>query len=243
MITGFVSIKTLIAKIYRDLDINSEIPETSIIEWTAEALSMIGAYSQYDEVSACIDLVNGKAKLPLGFYKLVDVNYLNHPMFWATNTNANNYQCSECKIPVCKDKSCGYTFYLNDNYIITNITTDIDPAATNPSVCMVYLGIHVDEDGYPMIPDNVYYMKALASYVTLMVDTIEWRKGKLTDKVREESKLDWGFYVNSARGAANMPNSAQLNNLHNIMTRLMPLRGEFAKGYVNITRAENINSK
>lgn len=76
MIKGFISGKVILAKLYRDLGINSEINELDVWEWISEALSMIGAYSQYKEISDCLELKNGKGKLPCGFDKLVDINYL-----------------------------------------------------------------------------------------------------------------------------------------------------------------------
>lgn len=240
MITNFTSIKTLIAKLYRDLNINSEISESDIIEWAAEALSMIGAYSQYNEISHCLKITNGKAKLPCGFYKLVDINYKNQPVYWATNTNAHNYQCHNCRIPVCQDGFCHYTFYINDSYLISNIKDENDQEA---NLCIVYLGIPVDEDNIPMIPDDVYYMKAIASYITSMLDYQDWRKGKIADKVKEQSEKDWLFYVNSARGSANMPNVQQLENLKNIMRRLLPITNDFKRGFNNFNKGESINLK
>lgn len=239
MITNFVSIKYTIAKLYRDLGVNYEISEGDIIEWAAEALSMIGAYGQYEEVSHCLTLVNGKAKLPCGFEKLVDINYKNAPVYWATNTNANNYQCDNCKIPTCYNEGCAYTFYINDSYIVSNINdeTNLDEA----NLCIVYLGIRVDEDGYPMVPDDVYYHKALTSYVTFMLDKQEWRKGKIADKVYKNSESDWLFYVNSARGAANMPNVQQLENLKNVWRRMLPITNDYQRGFKNFNKREQNN--
>lgn len=239
MITGFVNIKTVIAKLYRDLGINSEINEGDIAEWTAEALNMIGAYGQYNEISECLTVTNGKAKLPCGFFKLVDIRYNNKPIYWATNTNAHNYQCHNCLIPVCSDCIDNYNFYINDSYIITNINDEDDEEA---NLCMVYLGVPVDEeDGYPLIPDDIYYTKAIASYITYMLDYQDWRRGKIVDKVYQKSEFDWLFYVNSARGAANMPNTAMLEGLKNIMVRLMPRTSEYKKGFKNLGKQENLN--
>lgn len=238
MITGFISIKYILAKLYRDLGINSELNENDVVEWVAEALNMIGAYSQYTEISECITVKNGKAKLPCGFYKLVDLNYKNNPIYWATNTNAANYQCHTCRIPTCLNSQCKYTFYINDSYIITNIKDEHDEEA---NLCMVYLGIPTDEEGYPMIPDDVYYIKALTAYVTSMLDYQDWRKGKIADKVYQKSEQDWLFYVNSARGAANMPNVAQLEGLKNILVRLMPHHNDFRRGFKNFNQPENLN--
>lgn len=235
MLSGYVSVKQIFGVVYRNLGINHDISEDDMYEWSAEALMMIGAYSQYDEVSRCLELTDGKVALPPGFHKLVDISYDKKPMYWATNTNAHNYQCSNCTIQVCTDRMNQKTFYLNDNYLITNIDDD------NANVCMVMLKMHTDEEGYPMIPDDIYYSKAVSSYIIHMLDYRSWRKGNLPDKVYNKSEQDWLFYVNSARGSANMPNTAQLENLKNITTRLMPLKNEYDKNFVNISSKEKLN--
>ena len=236
MITGFVEMGVILASLYRNLGINSEINEADVTEWISESLNMIGAYGQYEEISDCLTITNGKAKLPCGLHKLVDIRYKGKPIYWATNTNAANYQCHNCRISVCNNESV-YTFYINNSYIITNINDEDDKTA---SLCMVYLGIPLGEDGRPMIPDDIYYIKALTSYVTYMLDYQEWRKGKMPDKVYQASEFNWLFYVNSARGAANMPNTAQLEALKNSMNRLMPLP-HYKNGFQNLTKPENLN--
>jgi hypothetical protein len=235
MINGYISIKNIISTLYRDLGVNTEINESDLVEWSAEALSLIGAYSQYIEISKCLTLKKGKAALPIGFQKLVDVRYNGKPLYWATNTNANNYQCDGCQLSVCNNNE-SLTFYINDNYIITNIKNEI-----NSDLCMVFLSLPVDDEGWPMIPDSVYYSKAIVSYIIERLDFRQWRKGKIPDKVYQKSEQDWLFYVNSARGDANMPNLAQLENLKNIMTRLVPLRNDYSRGFKNISKRERLN--
>lgn len=237
MITEFVSFKTIFASLYRNLGTNIELNEQDCIEWGAEALGMIGAYGQYEEISDCITITNGKVKLPCGFDKLVDVSYNNIPLNWATNTNAKNYQCDNCSIPVCSG-SCDYTFYINNSYLITNIENHDDLEA---NLCIVYLGIPVDNEGYPLIPSDIYYNKAITSYIIMMLDFQDFRKGKISDKLYEESKFNWGFYVNSARGAANMPNKAQLENFKNIMQRLASRPNMYKAGFKNLSKPENLN--
>lgn len=238
MISGLVSIRTVIAKVMRDLAINEELPIINLVEWSAEALNMIGAYSQFEEISDCLEIVAGKAKLPCNFYKLVSINYKGYPIHWATNTSASNYQCDGCKIPVCLNNMCEFTFYINDSFLITNIEKHNE---FPQNVCMVYLGMPVDDEGFPMIPDDVYYMKAISAFITMMLDRQDWRKGKTTDKVYQESKAEWEFYVNSARASANMPNSAQLERLKNVWVRLMPLTNEYSRSFVNLGKQERRN--
>jgi len=236
MITGYVSSKTIIAKLYRDLNINYEINEGDSIEWISEGLKLIGAYGQYNETTHCLELSLGKAKLPCDFHKLVDINWDGRPMHWATNTNASNYQCDNCQIPVCD--VCDLNFYINDSYLITNINTD-----STAELCMVYLAAPVDDEGYPMIPDDVYYAKALAAYITYMMDYADWRKAKLTDKVLAKSEKEWLFYVNSARGSANMPNTAQIENLKSIWQRLIPNPNAYDRNFSGFNRKQRRNLK
>ena len=234
MISGFVSVKTILSKLYRDLSINKEINESAIIEWCNECLLKIGAYSQFKEISTCITLNCGKAELPCGFYKLVDIAYNNFPLHWATNTLASNYQCEGCQIPYC---CTDYNFYINDGYIITNIDCKNNFEHSN-KLCVVYLGMPIDDEGYPMIPDDVYFSEACAKYCTYMLDYQDWRKGQLADKVFQKSEQDYLFYVRSAKGAANMPNAAQLENLKNILVRLIPQQNAYNSHFKHISKQE-----
>ena len=236
MINKFISINTIFAKIYRDLNLNYEISETNVIEWCAEALSLIGAYSQYEQITTYLDVnEHNKSKLPCGFEKLVDINYCGTPLYWNTNTNRHNFECSNCKIPdYC---GCGNTFYINNNYIFY----DIPLSEGDKKIELTYLGIPTDENGYPLVPDNIYFIKALTAYVVFMLDKQEWRKGKIADKVYYDSEKDWLFYVNSAKAAANMPNIAQLENIKNTLRRLIPVTNDYSTGFKRFNKQEKLN--
>lgn len=239
MIHKFVSLKRIISKIYLYTNTNYEISENFIVELCADALSMIGAYSQYTEVPCELELdKDGRAKLPLAFEKLVDIRYNNNPVYWATNNNANEYGCSDCKIQ-CSN-SAKYTFYINNNFIISNITEN-NTNTTDNKLCIVYLGIPTDDEGYPLVPDDVYYEKALMSYVISILDWQEWRRGKTTDKVFEHSQREWQFYVNAARGSANIPDTAQMERIKNVLKRLLPVRNDYATGFKNFNQEEKLN--
>lgn len=235
MISNFVGVGTVAAKLYRDLGINKEINFSDIVEWCNEVLLKVGAYSQFKEISECIELIDGKACLPNGFYKLVDIAYDMKPLHWATNTMANNYQAECCAIPKCCTQ---HNFYINDSYIITDIKESVNPDCPD-KICVVYLGMPVDCDGYPMIPDDIYFAEVCAKYCTYMLDYQDWRKGQLPDKVFNKSEVDYLFYIKSARGAANAPSLAQLENLKNIMTRLIPKLNDYNTFFLNTSKQEH----
>jgi len=230
MITKFTSFKTILNKLYRDLQLTNELNESHVISWCVDVLDKVGAYSQYEEKITYLELTDGKAELPYNFNKLIMVNYNNRPLSWVSNINIRDYYCPDCKIPnCCTDNS----FYINNNYIITDIK------GNDKKICLNYLGTVTDEEGYPMIPDDIYFIEACAKYVMYMLDYREWRKGNIPDKVLEKSEQDYLFYINSARGSANMPNLAQMEKLKNTWVRLTPLNNEYNNNFQNLNNREN----
>lgn len=222
MITGYKSIKYIMSGLYRDLGYNTEIDFSSVIEWCGEALMMIGAYSQFTEEQKCVEICNYQAELPCDFHKLIEMNYDGKPIMWASNSMISLYGCQGCKVPTCCTDE---TFFITE--------TTIKASFKEGKLCMTYLAIPTDEEGYPLIPDEVYYDKALKAYCTYMLDRIEFRKAKLPEVAYRDSEKDWLWYVAAARGAANMPNLQQLERLKNVWVRLIPQQNEFLKNFNN----------
>jgi hypothetical protein len=231
MITNFKSSKSLIAGLYRDLDLNVELSESSIIEWIGEALSMIGSYAQNKEVSTVLTVANHTVVLPCDFIYPKDITHNGKALSWSTKSAANNYKCDTCNsIPTC---CTDYNFYISDGCLNTSLESG--------DLCIVYQAIPVDEDGFPLVPDNVYFDKALKAYVTYMLDKIQFRRGLIPEVVFRMSEKDWYFYVNSARGSAYMPDAAQMDRLQKVWVRLIPKPHEFSNNFRNLENHERRN--
>lgn len=231
MITKFKSIKSIIAGLYRDLDINTEINEQSVIEWCAEGLNLIGSYSQMSENAKVLVVANHQVQLPCDFVYPKDITHNGRPMSWATKSAANNYNCpDDVQIPTCCTDN---NFYIQDGFINTSLESG--------NITVVYMAVPVDDEGFPLVPDDVYFDKALKAYVTYMLDRIQFRKGLIPDKVYQESKVEWAWYVNSARGSANMLDTAQMERVKNVWVRLIPKPNEYTNGFRNISFGERRN--
>lgn len=228
MIYKYKSSKSIIAKLYRDLGSNTELNESHLYEWIGEALLKIGSYAQYKNNSVELTIANNRVALPCDFVYPIDLAHDSLPMAWSSKSMITNYFCEDCnKIPTCCTQD---TFYIQDGYLNTSFQ--------DGTVCMVYQAVAIDDEGFPMVPDNVYFDEALASYCTFKLDRIEFRKGKIAKDVYMESQRDWLFYVNSARGSANMPDEAKLANLRNVWVRLLPIQNDRNSFFSNINSPE-----
>lgn len=72
-----ISIRTVIAKVVRDLNLGgTEIPWQDMVEWMGEALQHIGAIGQLEPREVDLDVDGYRAKLPCDFYSAPVNNHL-----------------------------------------------------------------------------------------------------------------------------------------------------------------------
>lgn len=184
MIYKLEKVDVVINKIIRDLGLGaSEIPVDDFIEWIADALQHIGAYAQFEEKWANIDIVSFEGDLPCDFYKLIEVKgCLNH----------NKSLQKEAKFCL-SDKD----YNINLNRIITAQETGF--------VEISYLAIPTDDDGYPLVPDDVSFRDAMfwkVAYHLSMRDPKCMPNQYMQDMAYCKNK--WDFYCIQARTAANI---------------------------------------
>ena len=230
MIYKYISIKEIIEGVYRDNAIYEELDIWDIIEWGGEALELIGAGLQYEELIAELCIKEHRAPLPCNLHLSDSVSYNGNPLKQCTGTfgalsttptsSGNNVidgkEVNSDNFPMAGGRlgPTGDCYYMNDNFIITSFESGC--------ILLAFRGIKVDKEGYPMVPDHVSYKRAIKSYITMMLDRINWRKGSSPEALYRDSQRDWEWYVKQARGAANMPNLDMTNNIKNQWLKLKP---------------------
>ena len=106
-----------------------------------------------------------------------------------------------------------------------------------------YQAIPVDEDYYPMIPDDEAFLEALYWYINMKLTYPEWKAGRVRDAVYYDTKSSWNYYRKQAYGNAMMPNSDQLESIKNIWVRLLPLINEQKSFYSTMSEQEWVRNK
>ena len=234
MIYKYVSVYTIVDKIYRDYDHNEELDVWDIIEWAGEALEFIGAGQQYEERVAELEVKNNMAALPCNFHNDPMPSFNGHPVNLATgyfapmennSADGKNYvngkEVNEKQFPtsgnVGEQRNAARlpeTYYIKDGVFVTSINEG--------TVLLAYNGIKTDSDGYPMIPDHISYKTAITKYCMMMLDQRDYRRKRITRDIKDESKDEWQVYCKQARAAANMPNVSKMESLKNQWVKLKP---------------------
>lgn len=117
------------------------------------------------------------------------------------------------------NKTLDYTYVVNSSYIKTNIKDGY--------LMLAYAAIPMDEDGYPLIPDDPAFSEALYWYVVQKYWYPDWVAGRIRDRVYYDAKRSWNFYRKQAYAHAMMPNIDQLESLKNQALKLYPEIQEF----------------
>lgn len=123
-----------------------------------------------------------------------------------------------------------YVYWVNNHHIKLNFREG--------TIFIAYLGIPVDEDGFPLIPDDISYREALYRYITMKLMYPSYLQGKLRDRQWDEMVQSWHNYCAQARGVANMPDIGQLENIKNMWVRLIPEINNFDSFFNNISTQE-----
>ena len=230
MIYQYQSVKKIVDKIYTDFGSPEELEIWDIIEWSGQALNLIGAATQYVDRIMEIDINNHVHPLPCDFHTLNQISYKGRPLLLMSATmgpgnsalNApdnylNSVGVDEENFPLTSNEREPH----NEHYYIQNGC--IATSFREGTIVMSYKAIQTDEEGFPMVPDNEYYFQALTAYCQSKIDRREWRKGNITRDIYSDSKSDWLFYVKAAASAALMPNKDKVENFKNNWLRLKPM--------------------
>ena len=127
-------------------------------------------------------------------------------------------------------KNQNYTYRINAGNIETNFEDGF--------VELVYNGFVVDCNGFPMIPDDIKFEKAVESYLIERLDYIKWRRGELADKVYRKSEQEKDWYIAAARSKGNLPSIDKMESWKNAMLRSIIRPNQHAHGFKYLSSQE-----
>jgi hypothetical protein len=224
MLNGrFISIERIAERVYNSGLNNDEIQFPDIIEWVGEAISLIGVQYAYEEkVSDEIEVTDYRASLPSDLAELYSVREYDdkYPMVSIDGTFRPTYENSNLKDD---DDPVMLGYYVNDNYIFTN--------TEEMSVEISYKAFVTDANGYPEIPDDERYIRAVVAYCEYVLGRKMYLQDKLSEKKYLMLEQDWLFYVNSAAVSAHIPNVDQAESLKNQLQRMIGFAHHHATGF------------
>ena len=203
MVNKLISSKTVVAKVYRDLDIRDASWESNAIEWVGECLRLLDTWVEYYMATKELTVSSFKALLPDYYHATVDV-WRKHPDDNRWVPIVYNFEDSEAAIIDYPEEERPWSYWLNLDTIVTTFE--------DGTLLLRYYRQCVDDNGYPMIPDNQNFQEACLYYILYKMFL---RKYKHPDP---NVNITWAYqmyekYIGQARAEIKFPTIGELEEL------------------------------
>lgn len=237
-----ISVKNIIAKVYRDLQIDQEFDGLDIIEWSIEGFRLIGAFQQYVTKKACLKVCNYRVEIPCDMLDLVSIGYDGYQLSQGS-TNRLPTPAPEYPAPYSflEQKMDNVAFKVGMKYrfpktgksfIMENgwFKTDFKEGELD----ITYTAMETDDMGIPLIPDDESYREALFWFIA---KKYFYAKSIKEDRYRwfyQDAEQKWQWYCNQAGAKAMMPTLHQLENIKRNFLSMLPDVNAYKTFFENI---------
>lgn len=240
---GYTTIERVVENVIRDTGFTESIDFADIVEWVFIAQELINVPTAYIKKITDgntdwghyppVQVVAHRAELPCDFHKLISVREycLQIPMVGDSGTFLQSIR------DVDSGKYSNITYTINNNYIFTNMEEGYLEIA--------YWAFPTNEEGMPMIPDDVKYLRAVESFIAFKIATRLWLQDKLSTDKKNYFEQNWYWDAKAAKGKADIPSYDQAESLKNQILRLVQRPTQASWGYSGLSNPEksytNIN--
>jgi hypothetical protein len=230
MIEKFTSIREVIGKVYRDLSLEDESKWMDMVEWSAEALEQIGAYPQYVHKAVELEVEKFRLAIPCDFHKIIGMEHCGAALVKLTG-NFDTAQRTDYQEERLRSRSArGYL--MNEGWFNFNFEEG--------TVNLAYIAVPTDEEGFPLIPDNISFKEAIVKYIVMKLNYSKFVTDTINPNTWDRIVNDWHYYCSQARGKANMPTADQLESIKNMWNRLKPMMNEHRVMFNKLGNVERI---
>lgn len=176
--TGYISIKQILDDLLahpllRDLSLERAV------DHAIHFIRIVGMPKMFADKVCEVTLDNYRAQLPLDFYTITQVREADNNM--VLSSTMDSYHMGEDKYSMTP------SYRIQGNIIYSSLK--------DKKLEVSYKALLIDEDGYPMLPDNSSFTKALELYIKKQYFTVLFDMGKITAQVLNNTQQEYAWYV------------------------------------------------
>lgn len=212
---NYISIRQILDDLLAD-DMMKGLSLERAVNYAVEFNRIVGMPRVFEEKVEEIKIENYRGVLPCDFFEEIQVKECNGPEYLSMETPFHN--------------NIGYTYKIQGNVIITS--------TKETTLKVAYRALKVDDDGYPMIPDNGTFARALELYIQKRYFTILFNSGKVSRDVLQNTQQEYAFYVGQAQSDLVRPSIDQMQSITNMWTSLLQRHYKHADGFATVNLPE-----
>lgn len=210
-----------------------DIPFETAVEYTVDFISLMGTPAMYDEKTAIIKVDDWRGPLPCDFEHMIQVRVAprQHCGYWNNckafiGSPTYRYSGHSFHMSNFKPNSIhtGELTYKTQGMVIFTSTKDVD-------VEIAYRAFAVDDEGYPLLPDNASFLRGLENYIKLQWFTIKFDMGQISQAVLQNAQQEYAWAAGDAQSEFSRLDLDKAETLFNSFQTLLPRNHEHWKGF------------
>lgn len=219
MAEGYTSIRVILDKVMRHplmQDLNFE----TAVDYTIDFMRIMGCPNMFEEKTMVLTVDEFRAKLPDDFYRMLQVKSIKNNCMFRYTTNTMHMSDNK--------KCCGYdlTYKIQGGVIFTSIKRgDIEIA---------YEAIITDEDGYPLLPDNSSFTRALELFIKKQWFTMLFELGKISLQALQNAQQDYAWAAGDCHCEFNRLTLDKAESFYNAWRHLSNRNHEHSRAFKNL---------
>lgn len=216
----YTNIRLILDKIMRH-PLMQDISLETVVDYTVDFMRIVGVPNMFMEKTAIIEVEKYRAMLPCDYYQMIQIRKINGPAF---RYSSDSFHMSECKDSNGRDLA-DLTYKIQGNVIYTSIESG--------EIEISYEAIATDDEGYPLLPDNSSFTRALRLYIKKEHFTTLFELGKIQPVVFNQALQDYAWAVGDCQTEFNRLSIDKAESFYNSWRTLILRDTEHRTGFIN----------
>lgn len=224
----YISIKVVLDNIL-DHPLLKDVSFERAINYTVNFIRIVGMPRAFNEKTALVEIGNYRGMLPCDIDSIIQVR-----TYSKCNNNYKVFRYSTDNFHMSENKSESYdlTYKVQGSVIYTSMKEG--------TIEIAYNAFAVDSEGYPLIPDNSTFTRALELYIKKQCFTVLFDLGKISQAVYNNVCQEYAWAVGAAQSELVRPSIDQMQSITNSFNTLIFRVNEHRSGFINEGSQEKI---
>ena len=221
MAEQYINIKVVLDRILRH-PLMQDLSLETAVDYTIDFMRIVGMPRMFTEKVVRIPIDKYRALLPCDYYQTIQVRI---PGGYALVYSTDSFHMS--------NKGNPSTYKIQGNIIYTSIESG--------ELELAYLAISTDEDGYPLLPDNSSFTRALELYIKKQWFTILFDLGKITSAVLQNTQQEYAWAVGDCQSEFNRMSIDQMEAFSNSWRTMILRDHQHSSGFIGDGSRQTLN--
>ncbi|MCF0115608.1 MAG: hypothetical protein HUJ56_09655 [Erysipelotrichaceae bacterium] len=180
MAEQYSNIRIILDKIMRHPLLQDVTLET-VVDYTVDFMRLVGVPTIFEEKVEKVHICEYRAPLPCDYYQMIQIRRADK------HSPAFRYSTDDFHMSDCKTEYPDLTYKIQGRVIFFSLK--------DGDVELSYEAIATDSDGFPIIPDNSSFTRALELFIKKQWFTILFDLGKISAAVLQNTQREYAFAV------------------------------------------------